>query len=98
MALARGIMENIIAAPPEMDSTWLGAMSDQLMKDMYGLTGDRLKAEKEFSNRFVLERLPQIRTRIEKAEDPVYAALQFSALGNYLDFSALQGEVSFDAL
>ena len=98
MALARGIMKNIIAAPPEMDSTWLGAMSDQLMKDMYGLSGDRLKEEKEFSNRFVLERLPQIRTRIEKAEDPVYAALQFSVLGNYLDFSALQGEVSFDAL
>ena len=46
----------------------------------------------------MLERLPQICARIEKAEDPVYAALQFAVLGNYLDFSALQGEVSFDAL
>ena len=98
MELARCIMKNIIAAPADMDSTWLGALSDKLMKDMYGLSGDRLKAEKEFSNRFVLERLPQICARIEKAADPVYAALQFSVLGNYLDFSALQGEVSFDAL
>lgn len=98
MELAHKIMQELLKAPAEMDSTWLGSISDKLMQDMYGMDPDRMKQEKDFSNRFVLERLDGIRTRIEKAADPVYAALQFAVLGNYLDFSALQGEVSFDAL
>lgn len=95
---AKKLMQEFIDAPEEMDSTWLGAMSDKLMQDFYGLDPDRLKEEKEFSNRFVMDRLDTIRSRIEKAEDPVYAGLQFAVLGNYLDFSALQGEVSFDTM
>lgn len=98
MEYARRILQTIQEAPPEMDSTWLGAISDGYMQEMYGLDPDRLKAEKEFSNQFALDRLPEIEKRIEAAADPVYAALQFSVLGNYLDFSALQGEVSFDAM
>ena len=97
-AYSRRILQTIAEAPPEMDSTWLGAISDGYLQEMFGLDPDRLKAEKDFSNRFVLDRLPEIEKRIHAAPDPVYAALQFSVLGNYLDFSALQGEVSFEAL
>ena len=97
-AYAKRILKAIAEAPAEMDSTWLGSVSDSYMQEMFGLDPDRMKAEKEFSNRFVLERLDKITSRIDAAKDPVYAALQFSVLGNYLDFSALQGEVSFDAL
>ena len=95
MAYARHIMQVLQDAPPEMDSTWLGAIGDRYLQESFGLDPDRLKEEKEFSNRFVLDRLPEIEKRIHAAADPVYAALQFSVLGNYLDFSALQGEVSF---
>ena len=98
MEYAKRILQVLQDMPPEMDSTWLGAISDRYMQEIYGLDPDRLKAEKEFSNRFVLDRLPEIEKRIEEAADPVYAALQFSVLGNYLDFSALQGEVSFEDL
>ena len=92
------ILGVISDADPEMDSTWLGSISDSLMEEMFGLDPDRLKEEKDFSNRFALERLPAIEKRIAAAPDPVYAGLQFAVLGNYLDFSALQGEVSFEAL
>ena len=98
MDMARSIMQQIIDAPQEMDSTWLGAICDRLFQEKYGIDPDRMKKEKEFSNRFVLERQEQIQSRIESAQDPVYSALQFAVLGNYLDFSALQGEVSFEAL
>lgn len=97
-AYAKRILNVIANADPEMDSTWLGAISDSLMQEMFGLDPDRLKEEKDFSNRFVLDRLPAIQQRIANAPDPVYAGLQFSVLGNYLDFSALQGEVSFESL
>ena len=95
---AKKIMEEFVKAPPEMDSAWMGAMCDKLFQQQYGLAPDRLKEEKNLSNRFVLDRLEQIQSRIEQADDPVYGALQFAVLGNYLDFSALQGEVSFQAL
>ena len=95
---AKKIMEEFVKAPPEMDSAWMGAICDKLFQEDYGLSPDRMKEEKNFSNQFVLERLDQIRERIESASDPVYSALQFAVLGNYLDFSALQGEVSFEAL
>ena len=97
-AYAKWILRTIADAPADMDSTWLGAVSDSYMQKEFGLDPDHLKAEKEFSNRFVLERLESIQKKIDSAPDPMYAALQFSVLGNYLDFSALQGEVSFDAL
>ncbi len=98
MALTKKIMQTLCDAPEDMDSAWLGAVSDGHMQQMYGLDPDHMKAEKDFSNRFVLERLPEIQQRICAAPDRVYAALQFAVLGNYLDFSALQGEVRFDAL
>ena len=97
-AYTKQILGIISDADPEMDSTWLGSISDSLMEKMFGLDPDRLKEEKDFSNRFALERLLAIEKRITAAPDPVYAGLQFAVLGNYLDFSALQGEVSFEAL
>ena len=95
---SKKILQIIADAPADMDSTWLGAISDGLMAEIFGMDPDRLRAEKEFSNRFVMDRLPRIKARIDAAADPVYAALQFAVLGNYLDFSALQGEVRFEAL
>ena len=82
MTYARRLMQAIQDAPPEMDSTWLGYISDGLLQEMFGLDPNRLKAEKDFSNQFVLDRLTEIEKRIAAAPDPVYAALQFSVLGN----------------
>ena len=98
MEYARRLMAFLQTAPPEMDSTWLGSVSDGYLQEMFGLDPDRLKEEKDFSNQFVLDRLPEIEKRVRESADPVYAALQFSVLGNYMDFSALQGEVSFEKL
>lgn len=95
---ARQLMAEFLYHPHGIDSTHLGAIADQMLISLYGIEPDRLKAEKDASNRFVLDRLPQIRSRVEQSADPIYAALQFAVLGNYLDFSALQGEVSFDTL
>jgi uncharacterized protein with ATP-grasp and redox domains len=66
--------------------------------DIFGAQKDRFREEKQRSNAFVMERLDAIRQRTEEAPDPVYAGLQMAVLGNYIDFSALQGEVSFDKL
>lgn len=98
MAFAKEIMKLCINAPEGVSSPWFGPQIADLLHDMYGLDYDRFRQEKLDSNRFVLERLPVIREKVTAAKDPVFAGLQFAILGNYLDFSALQGQVSFEKL
>lgn len=98
MAFAKEIMKLCINAPEGVSSPWFGPQIADLLHEMYGLDYDRFRQEKLDSNRFVLERLPMIRKRVTEAKDPVFAGLQFAILGNYLDFSALQGQVSFEKL
>ena len=98
MEFAKRLMQLYMDAPAGVSSPWFGPQVADLLHEMYGLPIDRFREEKLASNRFVLERLDQIRDRVRSAPDPVYAGLQFSILGNYLDFGALQGQVSFEAL
>ena len=98
MAFAKRLLQLYIDAPAGVSSPWFSDKVADLLHEMYGLPIDRFRQEKLDSNRFVLERLDQIREKIGSAPDPVYAGLQFSILGNYLDFGALQGQVSFEKL
>ena len=98
MAFAKDLMRLYLDAPEGVASPWFNPAVADLMLQHYGLPLDRMKEEKELSNRFVLERLDLIREKVENAPDPMYAGLQFAILGNYLDFAALQGQVSFEKL
>lgn len=98
MAFARDLMRMYLEAPADVSSPWFNPQVAELLHQHYGLPLDRFRREKTESNRFVLERMEDIRSRIARAEDPVLAGLQFAILGNYLDFSALRGQVSFDKL
>lgn len=95
---AKGLMEAFLSLPEGADSSQIGPAVTKLYADLYGLEGDRYLEEKVASNAFAMERLPKIYAQIEQAKDPVYAALQLSILGNYLDFAALAGKVRFEDL
>ncbi len=97
-AFTRALMDLILRTPADAPSPALGPGISDLLHDMYGIPLDRFREEKAQSNRFVLERLPAIRARAENTGDPILAGLQFAILGNYLDFSALQGQVDFGKL
>ena len=97
-AFAQDLMQLYLDAPKEKGSPWFGPGVTALLEKHCGLTEDRFKEEKEMSNRFVLERMENIRSRILAAADPLYAGLQMAVLGNYIDFSALKGQVSFEIL
>lgn len=98
IAFTKDLMRLYQSVPADKSFTTLNPAVSDLLKEHYGVDEDRFRQEKEDSNRFVLSRLDQIRQRVKKAKDPVYAGLQFAILGNYIDFGALQGEVSFDQL
>ena len=97
-AFARDLLKLYLSAPEDVSSPWLAPATADLFRCHYGVPEDRFREEKEISNRFVLERVDAIRERVNASEDPLLAGLQFAILGNYIDFSALQGQVSFEEL
>ena len=97
-AFARDMMRLLANSPEEESAPFFTPAITKLFTDHFGLSDDRFAEEKRLSNRYFLRREEQIRAQVEQAEDPLYAGLQWAILGNYIDFSALQGEVSFEAL
>lgn len=95
---AKALMKLYAEAPEDACAPYFSSRVNDLFQTFYGLDPDRYREEKAESNRFVLARLPQIRSRVEQADDPVYAGLQMAILGNYIDFGALQDAVSFEEL
>ena len=95
---ARRLLRACLDAPEDTPSPVIGTVVSDLLLELYGVPLDRFRQEKEDSNRFVLERMEDIRRRVTGAEDPVFAGLQMAILGNYLDYGALQGQISFDKL
>ena len=98
MEFIREVLRLYLEGPTDVPSTWFNPQVSDLLQTHYGLPEDRMRQEKQDSNRFILERLDVIREKVRSAADALYAALQFAVLGNYLDFGALQGQVSFEAL
>ena len=98
MAFSRDLLKLYLSAPDGVGSPWFGPGTQDLLEKHYGVPHDRFVEEKAESNRFVLSRLDQIREKVQTSEDPVFAGLQMAILGNYIDFAALQGEISFEKL
>ena len=97
-AFTRDLMHMICAGPVEMSAPFYTPGITKLFTEHFGLADDRFAEEKEASNRYALERFDRLTQMVRNAADPLYAGLQGAILGNYIDFSALQGEVSFDKL
>ncbi len=94
----RALIRLFLEAPEGVSAPWYAPHTALLLQQIYGLEFDRYRQEKQESNAFVIPRLEQIRHRVEQAPDPLLAGLQYAILGNYLDFSALRGQVSFESL
>ena len=97
-AFARELMKIYLDSPEDVGATWYGPATAKLFDEIYGTGPDRFVEEKRQSNAFVLERMEQIREKIHSAPDRVLAGLKFAILGNYIDFSALYGEMRFEKL
>lgn len=97
-AFARELMKIYLDSPDDVGATWYGPATAKLFDEIYGVGPDRFVEEKRQSNTFVLERMEQIREKIHNAPDRVLAGLKFAILGNYIDFSALYGEMRFEKL
>ena len=98
LAFSKELLQLYLTVPAGSHSSWLSPRTAKLFQKYYNVGPDRMWKEKKESNEFVRGKLDEIRAKVNAAEDPLFAAIRFSILGNYLDFSALYGEVSFDKL
>lgn len=98
LAFAKELLGVYQNAPEDVSSPWFNPKVSELFTRHFGLGEDQYLEEKEMSNRFVMERFDTISHIAETADDPVLAGLQLAILGNYMDFSALQDQVSFEKL
>ena len=98
LAFAKELMGVYQNAPADVSSPWFNPIVAKMLTRYFGLADDQYIEEKEMSNRFVMERFDTISSIAETAEDPVLAGLRLAILGNYMDFSALQDQVSFEKL
>ena len=97
-AFTRDLMSLYVSAPAGVSAPWFTPHVNRLLQKYYNISPDRFRQEKLDSNAYIMERFSHIQGLVRAAEDPVFAALQYAILGNYIDFSALRGEVSFDTL
>ena len=98
LAFSKELLRMYLEIPAGSHSSWLSPRTAKLFQKYYDVGPDRMWIEKKESNEFVRGKLDEIRAKVKTAADPLFAAIRFSILGNYLDFSALYGEVSFDKL
>ena len=98
LAFGKDLMRMYLDAPEGISSPWFSPQVAALFQKYYGLGDNQYEEEKRMANRFVMERFEQMQAMVHKAQDPVFAGLQLAVLGNYLDFAALQGNVSFEKL
>lgn len=92
------LLKLFLNAPEGVSAPWFAPQTARLLQEIYGLDFDRYKQEKQDSNAFVLARMDRIRQSVRSAADPLLAGLQHAILGNYIDFSGLRGDVSFELL
>ena len=97
-AFVKELMRQYIDVSEDYTSPHFAAGTERILRRFYGVPVDRYWQEKQDSNRFVLERMDTLRSKVESQPDPVLAGLKFAILGNYIDFSALRGNVSFGLL
>ena len=98
LAFTRDLLKLLVDSPEDISSPGLGPGTSALLEKHYQLDPDRYRDEKIFSNQFVMARLDSIRNQIRNSDNPLLTAVKFAIMGNYIDFSALYGKVSFQQL
>ena len=91
----RRVCEILSAADAEYDSApLLDARIVRLRREFLGIQEDYAETKRRF-NALLLGIYDRLRARVQGAEDPLYAAMQLSIVGNYIDFNLL-GDVDPD--
>ena len=82
------LLSMIAQAPITEGAPVLVSRIEQLEKDMFGISKDYTE-EKRLFNDLMLGMEKEIWKRIEQSKNPLYTAVQFAMIGNFIDFGAM---------
>ncbi|MCC8104689.1 MAG: ARMT1-like domain-containing protein [Clostridiales bacterium] len=83
------MFETLAKASPEICAPVLVRDIAKVYTEVFGETQD-YSGEKSYFNQLMLTKEQAIREQIHSAEDPLLKAMQYSMVGNYIDFSAMR--------
>lgn len=89
LSFLQGMFEILSKASEEICAPVLVRDIDELRRKIFGKVHD-YSEEKYYYNQLMLEKESEIRKKIHSTDDPLQKALQFSLVGNYIDFSAVE--------
>lgn len=97
VAFFRDAMQEIINSPTSLASPYMLSRINVAFEKHYGkdTSYDEIK---RMSNQFILDRLDGIRQVVYASEDELLTSLKFALVGNYIDFGALKGDVSYEKM
>lgn len=98
LACARDFLAVLANAPQDVAAPYLVPQFDDVYSRYFGGETDPQYLLKKKSGTIMLERLPRLREAVLAADDPLRAALQYSRIGNYIDFAVFGTSVSFEKL
>lgn len=96
-AFLKEVMNALVNAPQDVAAPYMVWQFDQIFSKYWGKI-DHYAAEKQRSNQFMLQRLPNIRQKIANSPDPLLLAMKYAQTGNYIDFGALSLDVNDEKL
>lgn len=98
LACAKEFFGVLANAPEGVAPPFLVPAFDAVYDRYFGGEEDPQRVLKQRSGEIMLARLPAVREAVFAAADPLYAALQYSRIGNYIDFAAFGSQVDFGRL
>lgn len=98
VAYVKEIMQAMSSAPEGVAMPYLSPAFAEITEKYYGKDGADYEKGKQLSNELMMQLLPGLQKQVAGAEDPLRTAMALAQIGNYIDFTALYGKVSFDTL
>lgn len=97
LSYMKDVMREILDAPEDVAAPYLASRFGKAYSRYSGGVDSYEKIKRD-SNDYMLGRLPMMREAAAKSPDGLLTALKFAYVGNYIDFGALAGRVSFAEL
>lgn len=81
------VLKVIAEASKEYAAPVVAREIGRIQKEMFEIEEDYSEIKQHF-NKLMLQREPEIREKVDAAQDPLKLALQYAMIGNYIDFGA----------
>ena len=88
LSYMQGVLKILANTPKEVSAPQAMSEITKLQKELLGYKED-FTDKKKYYNRLMLSLQDDIALKIQKAENPLYLAVCYALLGNYIDFGAM---------